>query len=133
MAKTEMMFDHATLMAYAIRREDGSADIATTVAKFEAQMSRMVALRETEETTIALHVDRLYDSHPVKGAYLPSGWVVGQVLTSMGTKSDTFTIMQERVEEYLSDHGSHSLESNSMFHIKKGKGYARRRDLKPAV
>ena len=123
-----MTFDIATLVAYAVRREDGSVDVESTVGKFRGEVERMVARRETESSQIGAAVDRVFDG-AAAGTYLPQGYIVHNVLNLMGVKNETFQIMEKRVLEYLSDNASSKREAGMFLHVKKGKGYARTRDL----
>lgn len=122
------LFDNSAVMMFAVRREDGTVDEATTVAKFQAQVRRLIAQRETEETTVGVYVDQVFDSNPGV-LYIPAGFLVNQVLTAMKVTNDVYPIWDKRIKEYLSENGSTSLESSKTFHVKQGKGYARRREL----
>lgn len=126
-------FATAEVLMYAVRHEEGGdVDIESTVSKFRSQLTRLVAMRETEEASIALHVDKAFDAEPA-GAYRPEQYLTMKVIHSMGITGDAWLTMSKRIKDYLSENASNKRDSGKTFHVKKGSGYARMRDLPPVT
>lgn len=131
---SNMVFGKAEMLAFAVKRSDGTIDVETTTAKFHSQLARMVASRETETSTIATKVDEVFDSSDLtSGIYLPVGFLMARVLHVVGADNQTHGVWTKRIKEYLDENASSDRESGKLFHVKKGVGggYARRRNLPP--
>ena len=119
-----------------VRGVDGSIDQDACLAGCKTAITKYVAERETEEATIALAVNDLFDEH--KGARLNMPYVQNEALRRLNVQPENFKTLSERVAQYVRDHAQGEKAEDgsferpdSLFLINKGKGggVARRADL----
>lgn len=130
MAK-EFKFDNASLGMFACTGTDGSIDVDATVNKFRAQFAEFATSYKANESELAVHLNKVFDSQP-KGAYRPSSWLIAKVAESMGVEYDGWTVVKDRLQAFLDANSSKKADGTRMFHVKHGSGVARMKDLVPS-
>lgn len=127
----------AVLAAYVVRGSDGAVDLASTILKFEDDLSRFVAERETEQSVIAEAIAAIFDQH--KGTAINMPALQTFALQKLNAQPSNYTVLSERVAEYVRENSQGEVKEGveerpqSLFVIKKGKGGGvhRRCDMKP--
>lgn len=108
-----------TLSITVARFTDGSVDEDGTVDTCRTAIRQFVASRETELTVIGDAVTSVFDT--LSGKRAPMPYVTQQVLTALNAQSENYSVLVERIGDYLRSN-SGTRESGALFNIGKGKG-----------
>lgn len=111
-------------------RNGGSVDIEASVDKFRSALTVHLAERETQQATIADAVHTVFDKN--KGTVISMPALTGLALQELNAQPENFTVLSERVQEYVRENAQ---GDSSTFIIAKGKGGGckRRSDIPPAA
>jgi hypothetical protein len=123
-----------TLTNFVIRDESGALDFDATMKKFAARVTEYDAAVSMETDKIAGAVDATFDKF--NGAIMPMDTIVGFAITDLNPTSDNYSILKERVKDYIRSNADRSEVKNQdgtvitpadaprtrIFAISKGKG-----------
>jgi hypothetical protein len=113
-----MAINTITLNTYLVRAADGSIDHDATTLKFQGDLLKYEAERETEAETVGAAVNAVFDQF--KGTRLNMPAVTSYALTHLNVQPENFKTLTERVQGFIRDH-SGERESGALFSIAKGK------------
>ena len=124
--------------SYVVRFTDGSLDLEGTHSKFEDDLLRFSAERDTENAAMAAHIHAIFDQY--KGARLNVPYLTGETLRRMGAQPANWKILSDKIVAFIQDNAQGKTHEDgsvdrpgSTFVISRGKGggVARRADLPP--
>ncbi len=102
-----MLDANVNLNTFCVRDSAGNCDVDQTAAKFAAFLQEYAASVKSDNETISVLIDSVYDmpGNKVKKT-LPKPYVVNQVVGLLGADSpEAFSLATERVSQYIKDSG----------------------------
>lgn len=108
-----------TTLTITLVTKDGNIDQDASRAAFDAQLTKFVAERETELSTIGNAVHAVFDAY--KGASINMPALANLALQRLNAQPSNFSTLEERTLQYVRDNAG-TRESGAMFAIGKGKG-----------
>jgi hypothetical protein len=106
------------LSTFVVRDSAGAFDLNATMDKFEDSLLAFQSELETEQATIGAAVHAVFDSHKGKPLTMPT--VTNYTLNNLNVQSENFTVLFEKVKNYIRQNAGE--RGSSVFSIAKGKG-----------
>lgn len=124
------------VVSFLVRDASGAVDREASLDKFEAELVKYCAERETEQEVISEAVNAAFDKYP--GAVITMPAVCTFALSKLNAQPENHKILTERVQSYIRENSQGKVAEDgtaerpdSMFVIGKGKngGVRRRADI----
>lgn len=102
-----MLNSELHLNTFCVRDDAGNCDVEKTAEKFSVFLSEYAASVKSDNETISLLIDSVYDMAGNKGKKtLPKPYVVNQVVGMLGADSpEAFSLATDRVSNYIKESG----------------------------
>jgi hypothetical protein len=98
--------------------KDGSVDQEASRQAFDTALSKYIAERETEESTIAAAVSAVFDKFPGAAVNMPA--LASMALQHLNALPSNYSTLDEKCKQYVRDNAG-ARESGKLFVIGKGK------------
>lgn len=124
----KVRYNMSNVVPFLVRGSDGSLDFAACAAKFESELIKYAAERETETQTIADAVDAVFAAYPaLVKMNVPA--LITMTLTKLNAQPENHKVLSERIHQYVQENAQGKTEEDgtqerpdSKFVIGKGKG-----------
>jgi hypothetical protein len=100
--------------------QNGRVDQDGSLSAFEAALSKFVAQRETETSTLATAVGAILAKHSDRGIAMPV--LAALALNSINVQPENYSALEGLLLDYVRENASDKREDGKSFRIGKGKG-----------
>lgn len=108
------------LATFAVRDSSGNVDLDGTMVKFQSELLKFQAERETETAVIAEAVTAVFDQH--RGANIQMPAIVTLALQRLNVQPESYKVLSERVADFVRANAGTERAEGKTFRIAKGKG-----------
>lgn len=89
------------LSSFVVRGADGAVDIAATTDKFGIELTKFIAVNETEVAVIATAVNAVFDDY--RGQTLTMPTLINYALTKLHANPTNMPALTDRIRGYIHD------------------------------